>query len=275
VLALGGAKNHLIAVPDCDSAMAARDVVASFAGCCGQRCMAASALILVGDCGDVLNHVVSAAAELQRGQAPGQVGPLIDAIAQQRTLQYINEAEQRDGAKVLLDGRSWASITPGNWMGPTILLHKNKTDRALLDEIFGPVLSIIQVDTWEEAIEIENANPYGNAACIYTERGAVAEWFTSRFRAGILGVNIGIPVPREPFSFGGLYGTQSKFGDCDVTGDGAMEFFTNRIKITTKWSASYGSQASNGHQNGNGTRKRPVEEMNGGVADAANFDGKM
>lgn len=129
------------------------------------------------------------------------------------------------------------------------------------DEIFGPVLSVYRVSTREEAIAIENANPYGNAACIYTEKGANAEWFIKRFRAGMLGVNIGIPVPREPFSFGGLYGTRSKYGNADITGDGAMEFFTNRIKVTSKWTASYSSQAA----------KRPRVE----VVDKANFDGKM
>ena len=86
------------------------------------------------------------------------------------------------------------------------------------DEIFGPVLSILKVKTYDEAIAIENSNPYGNAACVYTEKGANADYFTKRFRAAMLGVNIGIPVPREPFSFGGLYGTNSKFGDFDITG---------------------------------------------------------
>lgn len=138
------------------------------------------------------------------------------------------------------------------------------------DEMFGPVLSVIVVQTWEEAIAIENANPYGNAACIYTEKGAYAEWFTKRFRAAMLGVNIGIPVPREPFSFGGLYGTKSKFGDFDVTGDGAMEFFTNRRKITSKWSASYGTSASS-----EASAKRAKVERSGGVADKANFDGRL
>ena len=129
------------------------------------------------------------------------------------------------------------------------------------------MLSVIVVDSWEEALSIENGNPYGNAACIYTERGASAEYFTKRFRAGMLGVNIGIPVPREPFSFGGLYGTLSKFGDFDVTGQGAMNFFSNPIKITSKWTASYSSKsASNGAAVGS---KRKHHE------DKANFDGKM
>ena len=103
------------------------------------------------------------------------------------------------------------------------------------EEVFGPVLSVYEVKSWEEAISIENGNPFGNAASIYTTSGGNAEWFTQRFRASMLGINIGIPVPREPFSFGGLYGTLSKYGDMDITGDGAMEFFSNRIKVTSKW----------------------------------------
>ena len=96
----------------------------------------------------------------------------------------------------MLDGRAWAAHPEGFWVGPTIIRHFNSTDRAVQDEIFGPVLSVVQVDSWQEAIEIENRNPYGNAACIYTEKGANAEWFIARFRAAMLGVNIGIPVPR-------------------------------------------------------------------------------
>jgi acyl-CoA reductase-like NAD-dependent aldehyde dehydrogenase len=118
---------------------------------------------------------------------------------------------------------------------------------------------------------MENKNPYGNAACIYTEKGANAEWFTRRFRAAMLGVNIGIPVPREPFSFGGLYGTKSKYGNADITGDGAMEFFSNRIKITSKWTASYSSgNAKKGDDQPN--KKLKTEHH---VVDKANFDGKM
>lgn len=261
-LALGGAKNHLVALQDADPTMAARDITASFAGCAGQRCMAASVLIVVGENKTLLDQLVEAAGKLQPGQAAGEVGPVIDGLAKKRILDYINDAENNCGAKVLLDGRSWASRDKGFWVGPTILLHKNKTDKALLEEIFGPVLSVIQVDTYEEALAMENANPYGNAASVYTEKGANAEWFIKRFRAAMLGVNIGIPVPREPFSFGGLYGTASKFGDCDVTGDGAMEFFSNRIKITSKWSSNYGANTIG--------VKRAAD-----VVDKANFDGKM
>jgi methylmalonic acid semialdehyde dehydrogenase len=267
VLALGGAKNHLIALPDCDRGMASRDIVASFAGCCGQRCMAASVLVLVGDCGGLLQSIIETALKLTPGQGQGEIGPLIDGIAKDRVLNYINSAE-KDGVKILLDGRSWTSRENGYWVGPTILLHSSKTDAAVSDEIFGPVLSVLQVDTWEEAVSIENSNPYGNAACIYTEMGAHAEWFAKRFKTAMVGVNIGIPVPREPFSFGGLYGTKSKFGDYDITGDGAMEFFTNRKKITSKWTASYSSGQVLSLQNGGASKKSKIE-------DKANFDGRI
>lgn len=284
VLALGGAKNHLVALPDCDIGMAARDIVASFAGCCGQRCMAASALLLVdedkveGDSMGILDalvdQVVSVSGALTAGQGAGQVGPLIDKIAQDRVISYIAEAEA-SGARILLDGRSWArDHSKGFWVGPTIILHTNPKDRALQDEIFGPVLSILRVSNRDEAIAIENANPYGNAACIYTERGCNAEWFTRRFRAAMLGVNIGIPVPREPFSFGGLYGTLSKYGNSDITGDGAMEFFSNRIKITTKWTASYGT-GSGATQPASKRARLENSASSVSVEDKANFDGRM
>ena len=190
VLALGGAKNHLVALPDCDVGMTSRDVVASFAGCCGQRCMAASVLVIVGDHPSLLQEIVAVSAKLTAGQEAGQVGPLIDGIAKARVLQYITDSEA-GGAKVLLDGRSWAAEKKGFWVGPTVILHQNPQDKAVKDEIFGPVLSVVQVATWDEAIQIENDNLYGNAACIYTERGADAEWFIRRFRAGMLGINIG------------------------------------------------------------------------------------
>jgi malonate-semialdehyde dehydrogenase (acetylating)/methylmalonate-semialdehyde dehydrogenase len=277
VLALGGAKNHLVALSDCDVGMASRDIVASFAGCCGQRCMAASVLLVVDDCSaatsSLIEEIVSTASKLTAGQAGGQVGPLIDNIAKNRVLKYIDEAEA-NGAQILLDGRSWASSHPdGFWVGPTIILHNSATDPAMQDEIFGPVLSILKVDSWDAAIAVENNNPYGNAACIYTEKGANAEWFIKRFRAAMLGVNIGIPVPREPFSFGGLYGTKSKFGDCDITGDGAMEFFTNRIKVTSKWSASYSTTASSANDVVKKARTQDNTSMQ--VTDKANFDGRM
>mmetsp|Transcript_3050 Transcript_3050/g.3633 ORF Transcript_3050/g.3633 Transcript_3050/m.3633 type:complete len:491 (+) Transcript_3050:155-1627(+) len=233
VLSLGGAKNHLIANPDRDIDMTATDITSSFAGCAGQRCMAASVLLTIGEQPELLDAIVAKASNLKPGQGAGNMGPVIDTASKERILKYIDEAEAA-GAKILLDGRDWAE-KEGSWVGPTIILHSNPADAALHDEIFGPVLSVLVVANQEEAIRIENANPYGNAAAIYTQSGGVADWFSQRFRAGMIGVNIGIPVPREPFSFGGMYGTLSKFGEHDITGEGAMRFFTTRKKITTKW----------------------------------------
>lgn len=236
VLALGGAKNHLVALPDAEVDMASKDIVASFAGCAGQRCMAASVLLLVGQFDELLKNIVQKTKALKRGTEAGQVGAVIDAASQARILSYINDAEA-SGVQILVDGRSWSEEKKGFWVGPTVLLHSNPNDPAMKDEIFGPVLSIYNVNSFDEALAIENGNAYGNAASIYTSNGAYAEYFQSRFRAAMIGVNIGIPVPREPFSFGGLYGTKSKYGDLDITGEGALNFFTETRKITSKWNA--------------------------------------
>ena len=244
VLALGGAKNHLIAAPDRDLEMAASDIAASFTGCAGQRCMAASVLLTLGKQDDLVDLIAKKAATLKPGQGSGAtMGPVIDQASRDRILSYIDEAE-KGGAKILLDGRTWVrernahaaadeTLKQGWWVGPTVIVHTHRSDPALHDEIFGPVISILQVDSKEECIDIQNKSPYGNAASIYTQSGAVADWFTKRFHSGMLGVNIGVPVPREPFSFGGS--ERSKFGDFDITGDGGIELFTARKKITTKW----------------------------------------
>lgn len=267
VTALGGAKNHLIALPDCETEGASSDIVVSYAGCAGQRCMAASVLLIVGQGPKqqaLLDAVVAKAASIEAGTEPGQMGPVIDDVSMTKIQSHIEESVS-DGAKLLLDGRPWAKSIKdreggGHWIGPTILLHTNPNDRTMKEEVFGPVLSVYQVSSWKEAIDIENSSPFGNAAAIYTTNGGHADWFTSRFHASMLGVNIGIPVPREPFSFGGLYGTNSKFGDMDITGDGAIEFFTNRIKISSRWPIPN----VEGYVNGEAL-----------VEDAANFAGTM
>jgi malonate-semialdehyde dehydrogenase (acetylating)/methylmalonate-semialdehyde dehydrogenase len=231
--ALGGAKNHLVALPDCDFEDAASDICVSFAGCAGQRCMAASVLLTVGQQDSLVSALVEKASQIEPGAGPGQLGPVIDEISYNKIMLYIADAEQ-SGAKILLDGRSWEKEA-GCWVGPTIIVHQSSQDKAVKEEVFGPVLSIYVCASWDEAVAIENASPFGNAASIYTTNGGNADWFLDRFTSAMLGVNIGIPVPREPFSFGGLYGTNSKYGDMDITGDGGMEFFSHRIKISSKW----------------------------------------
>jgi len=188
--ALGGAKNHLVALPDCEVEGAASDICVSFAGCAGQRCMAASVLLLIGQQDELLHRLVQQAGSIQPGQGPGEMGPIIDDASYMKIIRYIEMAEKA-GAKILLDGRSWKR-NQGNWIGPTILLHAS-VDKTMREEVFGPVLSVYVCSSWEEAIEIENDNPFGNAASIYTTNGANADWFLSRFRAAMLGTNIGIP----------------------------------------------------------------------------------
>jgi len=233
-LCLGGAKNHMCVLPDADFDMCSSDIMNSFAGSTGQRCMAASVLLMVGKFPPKFMELLTTKAKaLKAGQGQGEIGPVIDQGSKDKIMRYINEAVDRDGAEILVDGRSWADKKEGFWVGPTILKHKSFKDAAVCEEIFGPVLSVVEVATKEEAIAIENANPFGNAAAIYTSIGQNADWFLSRFSAGMLGVNVGVPVPREPFSFGGM--NLSNFGDSDLTGEGGMEFFTQRKKITQKW----------------------------------------
>lgn len=251
VTALGGAKNHLVALPDCDIESTSSDVIVSFAGAKGERCMMAGVLLLVGRQDALLDRIIEKASAIQPGTSPGQMGPVIDAVSYHKIVSYIEDSEKHD-AKVLVDGRAWKNDSGGNWIGPTIILHKSPEDKAMREEIFGPVLSVYVCKSWEEAIVIENSSPFGNAAAVYTTNGGSATWFTSKFRAGMLGVNIGIPVPREPFSFGGLYGTLSKYGDMDITGEGGIEFFSNRIKVTTRWPEVSRPFAEEVEQNGQG-----------------------
>ncbi|MCY1018053.1 CoA-acylating methylmalonate-semialdehyde dehydrogenase [Pyxidicoccus sp. MSG2] len=235
VLALGSAKNHVIVVPDADPALTPQAVVDSFTGCAGQRCMAASVLLAVGDVEPLLKEITRRAASLQMG--PG-MGALIDRGAVDRLETAIARAEA-EGAKVVLDGRGKRPAgevwTGGNWLGPTLLDGVRPEMEAAKRELFGPVLSIIRVPTLSAALEIENASPYGNAASIFTTNGAVAQAVVEGVRAGMVGVNVGVPVPREPFSFGGT--GDSRFGHGDITGPSSLDFWTALKKVTRKWSA--------------------------------------
>ncbi|KAF9284828.1 hypothetical protein BGZ68_004373 [Mortierella alpina] len=234
VLALGGSKNHTISAPDCNIEMTSTDIVESFTGCSGESCMAPTVLLTIGHQQDLIDKIVAKSEALRPGSLDGQMGPVIDQAALDNITRYINEAEA-SGARILVDGRCWTkSQQEGYWVGPTVILHTNKHDAALHEEVFGPVLSILKVETAEEAIAFENANPYGNGAGIYTSSGATADFFIKRFSAGMCGINVGSPVPNEPFSFGGW--NKSRFGShCDITGDGGVEFFSMRKKVTTKW----------------------------------------
>ena len=236
-LALGGAKNHLIVMPDADREMAASNIVASMSGCAGQRCMAASVMVAVS----ATDHIIARMAEHARAMVPGvDVGPVISAAARERIIAYIDEAEAA-GATVVVDGRH-ATVRgreDGYYLGPTILDHVTPDMRIAQEEVFGPVLVIVRAKDVDEALRIENASPYGNAASVFTESGGVARYVMEKASAGMVGVNVGVPVPREPFSFGGW--NDSKFGVGDITGKGSIELWTQAKKMTTKWNKEAGT----------------------------------
>jgi malonate-semialdehyde dehydrogenase (acetylating) / methylmalonate-semialdehyde dehydrogenase len=231
VLALGGAKNHLLLLPDADPGLSAQNITDSFCGSSGQRCMAASVLLATGD----VDHIIKDIVEKTNAIVPGKnVGPLIDNKALERINGYIGQAE-KDGATVLVDGRANRGVgnEKGFWMGPTILDNVTPDMSVAREEIFGPVLAIIRFSRVDEALAVERNSPYGNAAAVYTQNGHLAKYCAERFSASMIGINIGVPVPREPFGFGGR--NLSRFGCGDITGQGAIEFWTQTRKITERW----------------------------------------
>ncbi|GJM36384.1 MAG: methylmalonate semialdehyde dehydrogenase [acylating] 2 [Saprospiraceae bacterium] len=230
-VALGGAKNHLLVLPDANPEMTASDVVASMSGCAGQRCMAAAVMVGVDAVQHIIDRMVVEAKKIVTGD---NLGSVISKEAKERIEGYITEAEQQ-GAKILVDGRN-ASI-PGKeggfYVGPTIIDHVKPDMKIAKEEVFGPVISIIRAKDLDEAISIENSSNYGNAAAVFTQSGGLAKRVMEKASAGMIGVNIGVPVPREPFSFGGW--NESKFGVGDITGRSSIEFWTQNKKTTTKW----------------------------------------
>ena len=235
-LALGGAKNHLMVLPDAKADMTAQNVAASMSGCAGQRCMAASAMVAVGN----VDHIIEKICEEARKIVPGEnLGAVINKESQERIEKYITEAEKQ-GAKILVDGRH-AKVKGkenGTYVGPTVIDYVKPDMAVAKEEIFGPVISIMRTSTVDEALAIENANPYGNAASVFTQNGGMARYIIEKASAGMIGVNVGVPVPREPFSFGGW--NDSRFGVGDITGKSSIEFWTKLKKSTTKWNPEAG-----------------------------------
>ncbi|MFN8297052.1 MAG: CoA-acylating methylmalonate-semialdehyde dehydrogenase [Chitinophagales bacterium] len=235
-LALGGAKNHLMVLPDAKPEMTAQNVAASMSGCAGQRCMAASAMIAVGNVDSIIDKICDEARKIIPGK---NLGAVIDKVSQQRIEGYISEAE-KNGAKILVDGRNTKveGKENGTYVGPTVIDFVTPDMSVAKEEIFGPVISIMRTNTVDEALAIENANPYGNAASVFTQNGGMARYIIDKASAGMIGVNVGVPVPREPFSFGGW--NESKFGVGDITGKSSIEFWTKLKKSTTKWNPEAG-----------------------------------
>ncbi len=238
VQALGGAKNHAIVMPDADMDMVADNLAAAAFGAAGERCMSISVAIAVGDAADrLVTKVVEAGKKVSVnvGIAPGaDMGPVITKESKERIERLITTGE-KDGAKVALDGRGYTvpGYEEGYFVGPTVLENVPLASAAYAEEIFGPVIEIIRVETLQEAIDLVNANPYGNGTAIFTKNGAAARTFQRKINVGMVGVNVPVPVPVAYHSFGGW--KDSLFGDLHMYGPDGIRFYTRGKVITTRW----------------------------------------
>jgi len=232
-----GAKNHGIVMPDCDRQATINALAGSAFGAGGQRCMALPAVIFVGEAADMIPDIVSKGKGTRVGPGHGEnveMGPVISKQSLGKIEKLIASAEEQ-GAEILLDGRGTKveGFPDGNFMGPTVIDKTTTSMDCYTNEIFGPVLNCIRADTLEEAIEIINANPYGNGACIFTSNGAHARKFTQTCESGQIGVNVPIPVPLPMFSFTG--NKKSFMGNLNFYGKAGLQFYTQQKTVTTNW----------------------------------------
>ena len=236
-IALGGAKNHLFVLPDANPQMTATNVTASMSGCAGQRCMAASAMLAIGDVNPIIDQICDESRKIVPGKNLGR-GNFKSGERANRKLYFRSRINA--GAKILVDGRGAVveGKENGSYVGATVIDFVTPEMSVAKEEIFGPVISIMRTENLDEALKIENANPYGNAASVFTQSGGAARYMMEHASAGMIGVNIGVPVPREPFSFGGW--NESRFGANDITGKSSIEFWTKLKKTTTKWNPEAG-----------------------------------
>ncbi|MFI6344005.1 CoA-acylating methylmalonate-semialdehyde dehydrogenase [Streptomyces sp. NPDC050560] len=238
VQALGGAKNHMLVLPDADLDAAADAAVSAAYGSAGERCMAVSAVVAVGGIGDDLVARIAERARKVRigpGTDPAsEMGPLITAAHRDKVASYVHGAAAQ-GCEVVLDGtgHTVAGHENGHWIGVSLLDRVPVTADAYRDEVFGPVLCVLRAETYEEGVALVNASPYGNGAAIFTRDGGAARRFQLEVQAGMVGVNVPIPVPVGYHSFGGW--KDSLFGDHHVYGNDAWHFYTRGKVITTRW----------------------------------------
>jgi malonate-semialdehyde dehydrogenase (acetylating)/methylmalonate-semialdehyde dehydrogenase len=237
VQALGGAKNHSVVLPDAEMKSTVAAIMGSGFGCAGERCLATSVVIAVGEAGDSLvQELVRAADNLTVGdgcQTKTQMGPVITADAKKRILGYV-ELGEKEGARLARDGRKDA-VTRGQgyFVGPTIFDNVNPGSRIATDEIFGPVLSVIRTKDLKEALAVIEGSQYGNAASIFTRSGASAREFSQNVTAGMVGINVGVPAPVAFFPFAGW--KNSFFGDLHALGKDAVRFYTEQRVVTCRW----------------------------------------
>jgi len=237
VQALGGAKNHAVILPDADLDLAADEMVNAGFGSAGERCMAISACVTVGPIADDLVAKVAERArtiKIGDGTRDSDMGPLVTKAHRDKVASYI-DAGETDGAKIVVDGRTVAADggKEGFWLGPTLIDNVTPGMSVYTDEIFGPVLSIIRVESYDEAMDLINSNPYGNGTAIFTNDGGAARRFQNEVQVGMVGINVPIPVPMAYYSFGGW--KASLFGDSHAHGMDGVRFFTRQKAITQRW----------------------------------------
>ena len=237
VQALGGAKNHMVVLPDADLDLVADNAINAGFGSAGERCMAISAIVAVGDIADdLVEKIADRARKLHTGDGARNpdMGPLVTSEHRDRVVGYINAGE-KEGATLTVDGREGDFDADGNgyFVAPTLFDHVTTEMSIYQDEIFGPVLSVLRVETYDDALELVNSNPYGNGTSIFTNDGGAARRFENEVEVGMIGINVPIPVPMAYYSFGGW--KNSLFGDTHAHGTEGVQFFTRGKAVTTRW----------------------------------------
>jgi malonate-semialdehyde dehydrogenase (acetylating) / methylmalonate-semialdehyde dehydrogenase len=236
VQALGGAKNHMVVMPDAVIGPTVKAIVGSAFGAAGQRCMAGSVAVTVGAARERLTEpLLEAARAIRVGDAlveESELGPVISAAARGRLVEAIEHGAS-DGATLLLDGREHASSNGGSFLGPTILADADPGSRVAREELFGPVLTMVHVDTLDEAIAVVNASPYGNGSSLFTESGAAVQRYRRDVETGMVGINIGVAAPVAFFPFSGW--KASFLGDLHAHGADAIEFYTRKKTVTSRY----------------------------------------
>ncbi|OGB05691.1 MAG: methylmalonate-semialdehyde dehydrogenase (acylating) [Burkholderiales bacterium RIFCSPHIGHO2_12_FULL_61_11] len=250
VQALGGAKNHMVVMPDADLNQAVDALIGAGYGSAGERCMAISVAVLVGDVADKLVPMLQARAKtlvIKNGEElDAEMGPIVSAAAHQRITGYIDQGV-KEGAKLLVDGRTFTGADAGPgcdkgfWMGGTLFDHVTPAMRIYKEEIFGPVLGCVRVKDFAEAVNLVNAHEFGNGVSCYTRDGNVAREFSRRIQVGMVGINVPIPVPMAWHGFGGW--KKSLFGDMHAYGEEGVRFYTKQKSIMQRWPESIGKGA--------------------------------
>ncbi len=236
VQALGGAKNHMVVLPDADVDLAADAAVSAAYGAAGERCMAVSVVVAVGSAGDALVDAIAARLpklSVGDGASPGtDMGPLITAEHRDRVASYVGAGSEA-GARVVVDGREAEVPSQGFFLGTTLLDHVTPDMSVYTDEIFGPVLSVVRAATYDDALALVNANPYANGTAIFTRDGGAARRYQHDVEVGMVGINVPIPVPVASYSFGGW--KASLFGDSHMYGQEGLNFYTRGKVVTSRW----------------------------------------